>query len=57
MNSVLKTLSFTIFFLAVFIFAFSVAGFAQDLDKVTMSGKITDSNKAAIAGATVSPPH
>ncbi|MEJ7623888.1 MAG: carboxypeptidase regulatory-like domain-containing protein [Pyrinomonadaceae bacterium] len=33
------------------IFAFS--GFAQDLDDVTVSGKITDSNNLAVAGATV----
>ena len=32
---------------------FAAAGFAQDLDKVTISGKITDSNNQAIVGATV----
>jgi len=32
---------------------FSCAAVAQDLDHVTMSGKITDSNGLAIAGATV----
>ena len=34
-------------------FAFSTAGFAQDLDQVTISGKVTDSNNAPVVGATV----
>ena len=34
-------------------FVFSIAGFAQDLDDVTISGKVADSNNAPIVGATV----
>lgn len=34
-------------------FAFSTAGFTQDLDDVTISGKVVDSNNAPIVGATV----
>src|SRR4051812_20350134 len=37
--------------LVLFILAF--AGFAQDLDDVSVSGKITDSNGQAVVGATV----
>jgi hypothetical protein len=36
-----------------FILAFSVVGFAQDLDNVTISGQVTDSNNAPIVGANV----
>ena len=36
-----------------FIVLLSVFSFAQDLDNVTISGKITDSNNAPIVGATV----
>lgn len=43
---VLSTLS-----VSVFLAAFSIH--AQDLDDVTISGRITDSNKLAVAGATV----
>ena len=32
---------------------FTITNFAQDLDEVTISGKIADSNNAPIAGATV----
>lgn len=35
------------------IFLFSMAVFAQDLDDVTISGKVTDSNNQAILGASV----
>lgn len=35
------------------VFLLTSSSFAQDLDKVSISGKITDSNKAPIAGATV----
>ncbi|CAN5394429.1 hypothetical protein BH10ACI1_BH10ACI1_02190 [soil metagenome] len=40
-------------FLTLFLVVFAVSGFAQDLDDVTISGKILDSNKAPIVGATV----
>jgi hypothetical protein len=50
-TSVRYCLSTVIFSLSIFIF--SIGTFAQSLDKVTISGKITDSNKAALAGATV----
>jgi hypothetical protein len=43
----------SIFAFALFIFIFSSVGFAQDLDDVSISGKITDSNNAPIVGATV----
>lgn len=33
--------------------AFSTTGFAQDLDQVTISGKVADSNNAPVVGATV----
>jgi hypothetical protein len=36
-----------------FILAFSVTGFAQDLDNVTISGQVIDSNNAPIVGANV----
>ncbi len=41
--------------IAVFLlfFAFGTAGFAQDLDQVTIGGKVTDSNNAPVVGATV----
>ena len=39
--------------LAFVVFALGAATFAQDLDDVSFAGKITDSNGAAIAGATV----
>lgn len=35
------------------LFVLSVTAFAQDLDDVTFSGKVTDSNGAAVPGATV----
>ena len=38
-------------FLLTFIFTTSIS--AQDLDDVTISGKVTDSNNLAIIGATV----
>jgi hypothetical protein len=34
-------------------FAFAAAGFAQDLDDVTISGRVVDSNNAPIVGASV----
>lgn len=38
---------------SLFILVFSVFSFTQDLDNVTISGQITDSNNAPIVGATV----
>ncbi len=42
-----------ILFVFLIIFAFAATGFAQDLDDVTISGRIVDSNNAPIVGATV----
>ncbi len=36
-----------------FLFIFAFTSFAQDLDDVTISGRVVDSNKLAIVGATV----
>lgn len=44
-------LSFAVLPILIFIFAFTA--FAQDLDDVTITGRITDSNGLAIVGATV----
>lgn len=41
------------FAFAVFVFAFALAGVAQDLDNVTVQGRITDTNGLAVVGATV----
>lgn len=41
------------FLTTLFILIFSTFAFAQDLDNVTISGKITDSNNAPIVGANV----
>ena len=43
----------SIFLTSLFIFVFSVISFAQDLDNVTISGKVIDSNNAPIVGASV----
>lgn len=40
-------------FLFVFFIALPVLSFGQDLDKVTISGKITDSNGLPVAGASI----
>ncbi len=42
-----------IMFVCVFVFACATAGHAQDLDNVTISGKVADSNNAPIVGASV----
>jgi hypothetical protein len=39
--------------LGLLMFTFSISGFAQDLDDVTISGKVADTNGAAIVGASV----
>jgi hypothetical protein len=43
----------SIFAFSLFIFIFSAGAFAQDLDDVTISGKVVDANNAPIVGATV----
>jgi hypothetical protein len=53
MKSLFGRLSFSASLLSLLLFTFSVTGFAQDLDDVTISGKVADSNGAAIVGASV----
>jgi hypothetical protein len=53
MNNLFGKRVLSIFALSLFIFIFSVGGFAQDLDDVTISGRIIDVNNAPIVGATV----
>jgi hypothetical protein len=53
MKSVFGKLSFSAMLLGLLMFAFSATNFAQDLDDVTISGRVADSNGAAIVGATV----
>lgn len=53
MKSMFGRLAFSAILLSLLSFTFSLTGFAQDLDDVTISGKVTDSNGAAIVGATV----
>jgi len=45
--------SFALYVLCVLILATTFSVFSQDLDDVTISGVITDSNKAPVAGASV----
>lgn len=42
-----------VFVFSLVLLASSIAGLAQDLDDVTISGKLTDSNGLAVVGATV----
>ena len=53
MKILLKSLSPSILFVCLSLLVFNTNGFAQDLDDVTISGRITDSNNAPIVGATV----
>lgn len=53
MKSVFKRLYFYAFTFCLLFCTFSIVGFGQNLDYVTISGQITDPNNAAIAGATV----
>lgn len=56
MRSVFRKPIYIFFLLSIFtilIFMSPPASLAQDLDNVTISGKITDSNKAGLPGATV----
>jgi hypothetical protein len=49
----MKSLYKRVVFTFAILLSASILGFSQDLDDVTISGKITDSNKLPIAGATV----
>ncbi len=53
MKSVFGRSIFSTVILSLFIGLSAVIGFAQDLDNVTISGQITDSNNAPIVGANV----
>ena len=53
MQSRFERLAPVIVFVCLFIFASANDGFAQDLDNVTISGKIADSNNAPIVGASI----
>ncbi|HEX8737294.1 MAG TPA: TonB-dependent receptor [Pyrinomonadaceae bacterium] len=53
MKSVFRRLLFSAGLLSLLMFALAVGGFAQDLDDVTISGKVADTNGAAIVGASV----
>jgi Carboxypeptidase regulatory-like domain len=53
MKSMFGKRLFSIFAFGLFIFTFAAVGFAQDLDDVTISGRVLDSNSAPIVGATV----
>lgn len=53
MSNVFGRLALFSFAFCLLICAFSTQGFAQDLDDVTFSGKVLDSNNAAIVGASV----
>lgn len=53
MKTVFGRLSFSAILLSLLTFTFAIGGFAQDLDDVTISGKVADATGAAIVGATV----
>lgn len=53
MKNVFGRLAFALVAVFLLFMAFSSAGFAQDLDDVTISGKVVDSNNAPVVGATV----
>lgn len=53
MKSVLGRLAPVSFILYLAFFAFAASSFAQSLDTVTFTGKVTDSNNAPIVGASV----
>ncbi|MCA1625166.1 MAG: TonB-dependent receptor [Acidobacteria bacterium] len=53
MKSLFGRLSPAIFAVCLLFLTFTGTAFAQDLDEVTISGKITDPNGLAIAGATI----
>ncbi len=53
MNCIFARLTPVIIFVSLCVFAFVNVGFAQDLDNVTISGKVADSNNSPIVGASV----
>jgi hypothetical protein len=53
MKRLIGKLLFSAFSLSLFLLTFSNGAAAQDLDDVTISGRVTDTNGAAIVGATV----
>ncbi len=53
MKSLYGRLALSLVAVFLLFFAFGTEGFAQDLDQVTISGKVADSNNAPIVGATV----
>ncbi len=53
MKSIFGRLTSVVFVLCLLFFAFTCTSFAQDLDDVTISGRIVDANDLAIVGATV----
>ncbi len=53
MKSIFRKLSWAFVFIFLSLIALNVQVFAQNLDNVTVSGKVVDSNNAPIAGATV----
>lgn len=53
MKSVFEKSLFSIFFCICALSFLASAGFAQDLDNVSITGKIVDSNNAPLSGATV----
>jgi hypothetical protein len=53
MKRVLGRLLFSAMLLSLLMFTFAVSGFAQELDDVTISGKVADTNGASVVGATI----
>jgi hypothetical protein len=53
MKRVLGRLLFSAMLLSLLMFTFAVSGFSQDLDDVTISGKVADTNGASIVGASI----
>lgn len=53
MKNIFKGLLLSFIFIFLTLNAFNIRSFAQDLDNVTISGRVVDSNNAPIAGATV----
>jgi hypothetical protein len=53
MNNLLRRLSLAFVFIFLSLITFNIQVFAQDLDNVTVTGKIVDSNNAPVAGASV----
>lgn len=53
MQNLLESRFVSVFLTSFFMLVISTFSFAQDLDNVTISGKVTDSNNAPIVGASV----